>query len=310
MAEQDLIAFIRSQASGALPGWLRVGIGDDATVLGPLGEQPVVLTTDMLVEGTHFQPGTPLEAVGYKAIARCLSDLAAMAARPLCTLAAVTFGADRSTASARVLVRSMWVSAEKLGARLVGGDVSTSTGPLTICITALGVVGARGAVLRSGAQAGNAVCVTGSLGGSMRGRHLTFTPRMAEALELVDRCEVHAMIDISDGLSTDALHIAAESNVGLALEAAAIPLSDDALVMGRQEGTPDAALRHALNDGEDYELLFCVGQQDARSLAATGVAGARVSIIGSVEPGPHSALIRPDGTREPLRSGGWEHPTG
>ena len=264
------------------------------------GDASIVVTTDMLIEGTHFAPDATPEQVGYKAIACCLSDLAAMAARPLCTVAGAAFGPGWDGEATRRLTRALWGTCRELSAPLVGGDVSTTSGPLTINVTALGTVGAGGAALRSGARAGDAVCVTGRLGGAMRGRHLAFTPRIAEALELADRCDVHAMIDVSDGLSTDALHIAAESGVGVALELAAIPLSDDAA----------GSVASALSDGEDYELLFCVSAEDARLLADTGLAGTQVSIIGAVTPERESVVIGPDGARRPLRSEGWEHQTG
>jgi thiamine-monophosphate kinase len=187
--------------------------------------------------------------------------------------------------------------------------VSSSSGPLNVSVTALGTVAPGRAILRSGALPGDAVCVTGRLGGSLRGRHLTFVPRIVEAQELAERCEVHAMIDVSDGLSTDALHIAEESSVGLILRADAIPVSDDAVAMDREADPPDCPLRHALDDGEDYELVFCVSKQDAGSVAATGLAGTPVSIIGAVTSEPDRFLVLPDGSREPLRSGGWEHQT-
>ena len=310
MAEWDLIQFIRNLAGHAAPDWLKVVIGDDAAVVAPPAGRELVVTTDMLIEGTHFRPDAPPEQVGYKAVARCLSDLAAMAARPLCTVAAVAFGPAGDAETARRISRALWDAAQRLGAPLVGGDVSSTSGPLNVSVTALGAVRPGGAILRSGARPGDAVCVTGRLGGSLRGRHLTFTPRIAEALELAERCEVHAMIDVSDGLSTDALHIAEESGVGLALRAEAIPVSDDAVAASCEADPPDCPLRHALNDGEDYELLFCVSEADAGSVAATGLAGTPVSIIGQVTSERKSFLVLPDGSREALRSGGWEHQTG
>jgi thiamine-monophosphate kinase len=307
LGELELIEYIRSLASRERPTWLEVGIGDDAAVIRLPGGDRVVVTTDMLIEGTHFERGTAPEAVGYKAVARALSDLAAMASSPLCTVAAVSFGASHSPDWARRLSKALLESAEKLGAPLVGGDTSSGTAVLSLTLTALGLPGPKGVVRRAGARPGDAVCVTGRLGGSLMGRHLTFKPRTQEALELAGRFDVHAMIDISDGLSTDALHIAQESGVGLTLRAEAIPISEDACVMAGRRGPEDSPIRHALNDGEDYELLFCLSQADAVAAAQSGLAGAPVSIIGIVTAEKQSFILCPDGSREPLRGGGWEH---
>lgn len=305
MAERELIDYIRRLAASDRPPWLLVGIGDDAAVLElPAGER-IVATTDMVVEGVHYESTVSAALVGRKAMARSVSDIAAMAARPLCTLAAVNFGARRDAARSRELCRALWQAAAQFSAPLVGGDVAASDGPECITVTALGTPGPGGVVTRSGAQAGDAVCVTGCLGGSRRGRHLTFEPRVQEALRLVQTASVHAMIDISDGLSTDALHIAEASGVGVVLWAADIPVSKDVLAAAAQTGREP--FWHALNDGEDYELLFCVPPADAQRLEGTGLGGVLVSVIGQVVPSPESWLLMPDGSREPLRAQGWEH---
>jgi len=312
MAERELVEYIRQLAAGERPPWLEVGIGDDAAVLRVPDDSRVVVTTDSVIESVHFKAGTEPELVGRKAVARCLSDIAAMAARPLCTVAAVGFGRSYDDDACRRLCKALYEAARELSAPLVGGDVASGPGPTTVTVTALGTAGSAGVVTRSGARPGDAICVTGRLGGSIRGRHLTFRPRIPEALALAGRCRLHAMIDISDGLSTDALHIAEESAVGVVLRAADIPVSDDAVVLSRATGRPP--LWHALNDGEDYELLFCLGVADARELARSGVAGAAgervgVSIIGEVVAGAASYLEAADGSREPLTAGGWEHLT-
>jgi len=306
--ERDLIQYIRNLASQQRLPSVEVGIGDDAALVRLPGGGRVVVTTDMLIEGTHFQPAAAPEAVGRKAIARALSDLAAMAAKPLCTVAAVSFGPGADGEFCRRLSEALWEASREFSAPLVGGDVSSGTGALTLTVTALGVPGPGGVVTRSGARAGDLVCVTGSLGGALSGgRHLTFAPRLNEALELAGRFELHAMIDISDGLSTDALHLARESGCGVIVQAADIPVSDEARALARAEGNEDLAARHALDDGEDYELLFCAPQADARAAAHSGVMGLNVSVIGTVIQDAESFIIWPDGTREPLLSGGWEH---
>ena len=310
MGELELIEYIRGLASGHAPEWLQVGIGDDAAVIAlPSGDR-IVLTTDMLVEGTHFEPGTPPKAIGRKAVARALSDIAALAARPLCVVAAVCFNKECNREFQRRICKAVWEASLQFSAPLVGGDVSEGEGPLSLTVTAVGLPGPKGVVTRAGALPGDAVCVTGTLGGSLRGRHLSFTPRIAEALDLAERFELHAMIDVSDGLSTDALHIAQASGRGITLKAEAIPVSEDALALSREGEGHEDPVRHALNDGEDYELVFCLPERDAKAAAASGVLGTLVSIIGAVTSEKDSFIVRPGGAREPLRGGGWEHLTG
>jgi len=305
MTERDLIAHIRALAARESFPWLRIGIGDDAALLDVPGGGQILVTTDSVVEGVHFAERTDPALVGRKAVARSVSDIAAMAGRPLCCVAAVTIGPRYGDLAGRQLCKALWRAGHELGAPLVGGDVSSAPGATSIAVTVLGTPGPHGAVTRGGARAGDAVCVTGRLGGSIRGRHLSFQPRVAEALALAERFEVHAMIDISDGLSTDALHIAEASAVGVALRAADIPISDDAAALARETGrTP---LWHALNDGEDYELLFCLGESEAKEAVRAGAAGTSVTAIGEVIAGDESWLVMPDGRRERLVAGGWEH---
>ncbi len=305
MAERDLIEYIRTLVAAEEPDWLEVGIGDDAALIETPDGGRLVLTTDMLVEGVHFEPGTPPELTGRKAVARALSDLAAMASRPLCMLAAIHLRAGLEEEAHRSLVRAMVEWGREWSAPLVGGDVGSGPGPLSLTVTALGTPGPLGVVCRHGARPGDAVCVTGRLGGSLRGRHLSFTPRLEEALQLAGRCDLHAMIDVSDGLSTDALHVAEASGRGISVRSADVPISEDARAVARETGRD--ALWHALNDGEDYELLFCLRPSQADSLVSEGLGGTQVSVIGEVTEGPRSWLILPEGRREPLLSGGWEH---
>ena len=304
MAERDLIEHIRRLAARSTPPWLEVGIGDDAAVARLPGGARIVATCDMVIEGVHFQPGAPPAAIGRKAVARALSDLAAMAARPLCALTAVNFGAQKDTEWMKDLTDALWRACAQFGAPLVGGDIAGSAGPICVTVTAIGLPGPAGIVRRSGARPGDRVCVTGALGGSISGgRHLRFTPRLREAIQLAERFDIHAMIDVSDGLSTDLLHIAEESGVGMELEAEAIPVHPDALA-GGGGGDP---VRRALEDGEDYELVFCTCERDATEAARTGVLGTPVSIIGRVRRGRRSLIVWPDGRRQTLKATGWEH---
>lgn len=306
MGERELIAHLRKLCSAGRPDWLKVDVGDDAAVVALASGEELIVTVDQVVAGVHFsgQPGPDL--IAHKAVARALSDLAAMAASPLCTLAAALFPEGCDEAFCTALCDALWREAAELGAPLVGGDIASGGERLAITVTALGRPAPAGVVTRSGAEPGDHICVTGALGGAILERHLTFQPRIGEALELAERARVHAMIDISDGLSTDLLHIAEESHAGVAIEAAKIPVSQDAARLAEQDGRE--ALWHALNDGEDYELLFCVSASDAEQLARSGLAGGlNVTVIGEVTDGPESRIIMPDGSRRPLRPEGWQH---
>ena len=305
MPERDLIELIRGLAGAQRPPWLALDVGDDTAVVELPGEQQVLLTVDSVLEGVHFEPGTPMRAVGHKAMARAVSDIAAMAGRPLCTLAAVGFPPGADEAECRALVRALWDAAAGLSARLIGGDLASGAGGLSVTVTAFGTPGPVGVVTRAGAQPGDALCVTGRLGGSLLGRHLTFRPRVEEALALAEGYGVHAMIDVSDGLSTDALHLARAGGVGVSIRAAAVPVAEDAETLARRTGR--APLWHAMNDGEDYELLFCLPRGAAEDLAGTGVGELPVALIGEVTEGPDSHVVAPDGSRTPLTPGGWEH---
>ena len=155
-------------------------------------------------------------------------------------------------------------------------------------------------MLRSGARPGQSVLVTGTLGGSLSGRHLRFVPRLAEAADLGDRFSPGAMIDISDGLSTDAEHLAFESGIAIRLLAERIPVADAA--------GADDPLGHALSDGEDFELLFTLDAEEAAEAERTGLAGTRVRVVGEGVTGePCVTLITPDGTERPLGAEGYEH---
>jgi len=145
------------------------------------------------------------------------------------------------------------------------------------------------------------------LGGSLSGRHLTFTPRVAEALALADKYELHAMIDVSDGLSTDVIHVARQSGVGVTIDAASVPVHEDAVGLSGPDAGPEEALAHALNDGEDYELVFCLSAQEAQDAVQSGVLGTSVTVIGSITRARTYNIVMPDGTQRPLGSEGWEH---
>src|SRR5262245_30004733 len=188
--------------------------GDDTAVRAP-GKPPLLITTDMLLEGSCFllSESGP-RRVGRKAIAVNLSDIAAMAGKP--TAAVVSLGLPRAggRALAEELFHGMREIADAFNCPIVGGDTNSWDGPLVISVTIIGEATERGAVLRSGAKIGDMIFVTGPLGGSILGKHLDFTPRINEALELHRHVDLHAMIDISDGLAKDLHHICEESHCG------------------------------------------------------------------------------------------------
>lgn len=275
LRELDLIRWVAQRAP----------IGDDCAVLdvGPWGR--LLVTTDSVIDGVHarWRVEGP-EAIGYKAVARGLSDVAAMGGEPLWAVIAVCLPRDATEEEARRL----FLGAERAGCPLVGGD--TAFGPTGYVVgTVLGRAHPKGPVMRSGARAGDWIVVTGPLGGSLKsGKHCTFTPRVREARMLVDHFDMGAMIDISDGLSTDLHHILAASRVGCRLEAAAIPCN----------GVP---LANALNDGEDFELLATV-RPDPETLRRFPWL-VRIGTI--TERG--AVIVHPDGREEPLVRGGYEH---
>ncbi|MBO0701128.1 MAG: thiamine-monophosphate kinase [Zavarzinella sp.] len=281
-----------------------VGPGDDTAVLRP-PSRPLLVTTDMLLEGSCFRlaEAGPFR-VGRKAINVNLSDIAAMAGVP--TAAVVSVGLPRTGGRelAEQLYLGMRDAADAFGVPLVGGDTNSWDGPLAISVTMLGEATDRGPVLRAGAQAGDWVLVTGPLGGSILGHHLDFTPRVREALELHESADLHSMIDLSDGLSRDLHHICDESRCGAVLFADAIPITDAARQLAARDGRP--ALDHALADGEDFELVFTVSPADGERLVREQpVPGITLSRIGEVL--ADGFWLERAGRREKLEARGYEH---
>jgi thiamine-monophosphate kinase len=229
-----------------------------------------------------------------------------MAGKPVCALAWVGLPQDRDMGFAKDLSAGMAEAAERFFCPVVGGDITSWNNPLSIGTAIVARPAGVRPVRRSGAKPGDLLFVTGELGGSCLGRHLEFVPRVAEARQLAALVTVHAMIDLSDGLSTDLAHLCEESGVGAEVEARAVPISRDARRAARADGRP--ALAHALDDGEDFELLFAVGPKDAkRLLARSPLKGLRLSHIGRVTRGRKVMLAGPDGRRKVLEPRGWEH---
>lgn len=298
MRESELLAHIADRSAdlaARFPGVV-VGPGDDCAVVRAEGD--LLLTVDQLVAGRHFEPGTLVELIARKAVARSVSDIAAMGGTPRWGLATGLLPRGYEQADALFDAMARW--GREFGAPLVGGDVATWDGGLVITCTVGGAVHPRrGAVLRSGARVGDELWVTGRIGGSLgSGRHLEFTPRVKEGQWLCDTLgtDLHAMIDVSDGVGIDAGRIAAASGVGVEIELENVP---------RHEGV-EAALR-AIGDGEDYELLFAV-KAGAR-LPDVAPTGTQLTRIGRVVAGPAGSCIAIDagGKRIDVSRQGWEH---
>ena len=296
MNERELIEWIRRQDPSNLPtDW--IGPGDDCAVV-TLGDSRLLVTTDQVLDGVHIQLAEAgPRAAGRKALARNLSDIAAMAGEPLCAVASVAAPKSFSDADAQEVYVGLREIGDAFNCPVVGGDVAIWKDPLAISVTVMGRPGPTGPVLRSGAKPGDAVCVTGMLGAAWKtGRDLTFTPRIAEARALAERYDLHAMIDISDGLATDLWHLCTASRVGAELRADRIPIHPEADV-----------LLSALCDGEDYELLFTLPAEQADMLLTKPPFETHVSRIGTIRGAGDIVLVEPDGSSQPLRPDGWEH---
>jgi thiamine-monophosphate kinase len=281
-----------------------VGPGDDAAVLAPTG-RPQLITVDMLMDGIDFHLAeVGARAAGRKAMAVNLSDIAAMAGVPTAVVVSVALPRHNGRAIGEELFLGMREMADAFGVAIVGGDTNSWDGPLVISVTVWGEATERGPVLRSGAKPGDWLFVTGPLGGSIHGRHLTFTPRVKEALQLHAAAELHALIDISDGLAADLNHILEESHCGAVLFADAIPISPDVLELSENSGK--TALQHALGDGEDFELIAVVSPADGeRLLREQPVHGIRLTKIGEcMETG---LWLEQGGVRTKLEPTGWVH---
>jgi thiamine-monophosphate kinase len=265
MNELELIA----RLTKALPANAAVvtGAGDDCAVLDfGLPDKLVLFKTDAVVEGVHFEKAAPPEKIGRKALARCLSDIAAMAGTP--TAAVVTLGLPElfKPETIEKIYDGLNHLAKKHGVAVVGGETTASPKHFFISVALLGTVPRGKQILRSTARPGDAIFVTGELGGASAGRHLDFEPRLDEARWLVEHFSVHAMIDLSDGLAGDLRHILNASGVGAELMKSAIPISRAARESARKNPFGKTPLAAALSDGEDFELLFTVAAGDAVKL--------------------------------------------
>ncbi len=240
------------------------GAGDDCAVLD-LGvpDRLILFKTDAVVEGIHFTRDTPPEKVGRKALARCLSDIAAMAGTPTAALITLALPGNFDPKFVEAIYTGLNALARQHGVAIAGGETTTNPERILVSIAWLGTVGRGKCLHRAGSKPGDALFVTGRLGASRSGWHLDFEPRLAEARWLADRFQIHAMIDLSDGLASDLRHLLEPAGLGAELLKNAIPISRAAKLRARASSSAKPPLLAALTDGEDFELLFTIASGSA-----------------------------------------------
>ena len=239
-----------------LPVRRQVGrLGDDCAVVeSPRRKNLLVLKTDCVVEKIHFAPATDPIRVGWKAMMRPLSDFAATSAVPQFALITLILPAARSTSWVRKLYRGLQRAASRFDVSIVGGETSATRGPAVISVSVTGFVEKDRWISRGGGKNGDDLFVTGRLGGSLRGKHLRFMPRIDESRWLTKNFRVHAMMDLSDGLGADLPRLAKASKLGFRIDREKLPLA------------PRTKIDNAISDGEDYELLFAISPRDRARL--------------------------------------------
>lgn len=301
--------------------WVRRGIGNDGAVLVP-GRRDWVLSCDAFIEGVHFlAEAHPPDSVGYKSLARAVSDLAAMGAKPRYFLLTLALPVSKTGIWLTGFLNGMARASRALGIRLIGGDTKKSAS-VSISITVLGEIAPARAVPRSGARPGDLIYVSGRLGQAQLGLELVrkglasrrgLKPLMEQHLYPKIHLELGAwlarnrvassMMDISDGLSTDLGRLCAASRVGARIQAKGLPIAKaPAGLLARLRLDP---LEMALNGGDDYELLFTVSSRNVKQLRrAPGYREVRA--IGRIERGQRVLLVGTDGRVQPLESGGWD----
>jgi len=275
------------------------GPGDDAAVMKWTKDKYLLYTCDMTIEGVHFdlRKATPFQ-VGWKALGRNISDIGAMGGVPRYAVVSLAIGSGQKVRVADGICRGIKSIADRFGVNIVGGDMSVSKN-IIIDVSLIGEVERKRLVLRSGAKIGDAILVTGSLGGSIKGKHLNFTPRVNEIRRILKKFKINSMIDVSDGLALDLNRVLKASMVGACIYESAIPLSKYA-----------ASVNNALYDGEDYELLFTMNAKDAKRLCRMSPSsiGAPVSIIGEVTAKNDGyKIVKNCGKKEDMKVKGYLH---
>ncbi len=320
LSERKLIERLRRLAGAPRPGLygVRTGIGDDCAILQLPSGHEALITTDLTLEGVHFERAWhPPDAVGHRCLARGLSDLAAMGGEPVAAFLSLALPRELPQRWVDEFLRGLLKLARRHGVKLAGGDTAESAGGIVADMVVVGQVAAGTAVRRWGAHPGDSICVTGTLGrsaaileelraGRFSGKpgskeaaaHFYPVPRLEAGKALRERHLASAMIDLSDGLSTDLAHICKESGVGALVQEHSVPRLPTTQPAGGN------SLHYALHGGEDYELLFTV---PAKRSVPEKIGGARVTRIGEIIAGRKMWLVDSHGQRKPLQPAGWEH---
>ncbi len=320
--ENDLIRRIRAAgAAGArLNSAICLGIGDDAALSSPRRGYETVLTCDWFLEGTHFlRDKHPADSVGWKCLARAVSDVAAMGAEPRCFLLSLALPDSHTGRWLNEFLAGLRRAARRFNCPLAGGD-TTRRNEILMNVTVVGEIVSGRALLRSGARPGDIIYVSGRLGEAEMGlqlirskrhfanrspvvrKHLYPEPRIALGRWLADHQIATSAMDLSDGLSSDLSRLCSASHVGAQLSASAIPVDR---VPKRDAAVAIDALTLALNGGDDYELLFTARPSKARQVPRA-FQGVPLTAIGEIIRERSLTLVQPDGRERPLRSGGWD----
>ena len=301
-AKEDEITAWFAQQSKLPIELFPTGIGDDMAEVVFAGGVSVFITTDMLLDGVHFDlKQHSLKQVGYKAMAVSLSDCAAMATIPVAAVVSVALPRGFGGEQLKQLHSGIILAGDKYGCALVGGDITSykSDGVFAISAAMLSRRAGNEPVKRSGAKVGDCICVTGSLGGSGFGRHLEFEPRVSEAIKIAGMVTVNSMIDLSDGLSSDLNRICSQSKVGAVIEAESIAVSEDA----KKRENP---LESALNEGEDFELLFTLSKEQYKQLLDKWGGPVAITKIGEIAD-TDKVQIKKAGQLSILEPKGYDH---
>ncbi len=304
MNEIDFISWLKDnlkQGEGVI-----VGPGDDCAVLDVADYSQITISTDTLLEGTHFSTKDEAYDIGWKTVAVNLSDMAAMGCRPLWAVTGLGFNRGSDSDWLKNFTKGLIACSENHALSLVGGDFTTSSNGTSITMTIVGIPFSSNPVYRSGAKVGDIIAVTGSLGGSIKNKHLNFNPRIKESEWLCKNSLPNAMMDISDGISLDLRRLCSESKVGAIIEEDKLPISEDAKAMAMTD--KKSAINHALTDGEDFELLLTIDENKWNTIKSNWNLPTAITEIGKITNDCNTLSLRDiNGKEAELPKGGYIH---